>query len=168
VVDRVRAEQLGDATPCVDWTVREVIDHVVTGNLLFAAMATGRPQPDRAADHVGDDPSGALAASLGALEKAFTREGFLGETHPNPFGEGPGALLVDMRRTELTVHSWDIARASGQSTDFDDALVAAVRASVEAAPMLADRSGTPFDEIKPAPPGATAADRLAAYLGRDV
>jgi uncharacterized protein (TIGR03086 family) len=73
-----------------------------------------------------------------------------------------------MRRNELTVHAWDLARATGQSTDFDREVIAACLASYAASPALKDRASAPFDVEQPAPPGATDADRLAAFLGRTV
>jgi uncharacterized protein (TIGR03086 family) len=168
VVAAVRAEQLGDPTPCSDWRVRDVINHLVTGNLLFAAIVADAPRPDRSADHLGDDPLAAFRDSVSQLSGTFAKHDVLSGTFATPVGEGPGALLVQMRLSELVVHGWDIAKATGQSTDFDPDLVAAARAGYEHAPVLPRGEGKPFRDEKAAPAGATDADRLAAFLGREV
>jgi Mycothiol maleylpyruvate isomerase N-terminal domain len=43
IVERVHPDQLGDATPCTEWNVRMLINHVVIGNLFFVHLATGSP-----------------------------------------------------------------------------------------------------------------------------
>ena len=168
VVAAVRADQLGDPTPCTGWTVRDVINHLTTGNLLFAAIVSDGPQPDRSADHLGDDHLAAFRSSVSRLAEAFVKHDVLSGRYPTPMGEGPGALLVSMRFNELMVHGWDIAKATGQSTDLDPALAEEALASFERAPFLPRGEGKPFGEAKPVPDGATAADRLAAYLGREI
>ncbi len=168
VVAAVRPDQLADPTPCADWRVRDVINHLVTGNLLFAATVAGTERPDRSRDHLGDDPLGAFRASVSQLSEAFAKHDVLSGTYATPVGEGPGAQLVQMRLAELIVHGWDIAKATGQSTDFDPALVAVARRGYEHAPVLPRGEGKPFREAKPEPAGATDADRLAAFLGRQL
>ena len=168
VVDRVRPDQLGAATPCAEWNVRMVINHVVSGNLFFVHLATGAAPPERGVDHLGNDPQVVFGDSVRAVSATFEADGFLDRIVAAPFGEVPGGQLVAMRRNELTVHAWDVARATGQSTDFDPEVIAACLASYTASPQLQNRAGAPFDAEQPAPPGATDADRLAAFLGRRV
>jgi uncharacterized protein (TIGR03086 family) len=168
VVAAVHEDQLEDPTPCTDWRVRDVINHLVTGNLLFAAIVADAPRPDRGADHLGDDPLAAFRDSVTRLSEAFAKHDVLAGTYATPIGEGPGALLVQMRLSELVVHGWDIAKATGQSTDFDPDAVAAARSGYEHAPVLPRGEGKPFREEKAAPAWATDADRLAAFLGREV
>jgi uncharacterized protein (TIGR03086 family) len=168
IVERVGHDQLGDPTPCTEWSLRELINHVVTGNLFFIHLATGSPPPARGVDHLGDDPAAAFRDSVCAVSAAFEADGFLERVVHAPFGEVSGRMLVDMRRNELTVHGWDIAKASGQSTDLDREVVAACQASYVASPHLKIRDKAPFAVEQPAPPGATDADRLAAFLGRTV
>jgi uncharacterized protein (TIGR03086 family) len=168
IVERVRPDQFDDPTPCTEWSVREVINHVVTGNLFFVHLATGSPPPGGGVDHLSDDPATAFRDSVRAVSAAFEADGFLDRVVPAPFGDTSGGTLVDMRRNELTVHAWDIAKATGQSTDLDPEVVAACTASYTASLRQKNRNATPFGEVQPAPPGATDADRLAAFLGRTV
>jgi uncharacterized protein (TIGR03086 family) len=169
-VSAVRPDQFDDPTPCTEWTVRQLLNHIVTGNLIFVSLATGSPPPDRSVDHLGDDHVAALRASLDGLRQTFTEPGFADREVPTPFGPGTGAVLVEMRCNEFTVHSWDVARATGQSTALDPELAEHALASLQRSSILARARGEggPFGVEQPAPDDANAADRLAAFLGRRV
>jgi hypothetical protein len=65
---------------------------------------------------------------------AFEADGFLDRVLTAPFGQASGRRLVDMRRNELTVHAWDLAKATGQSTDFDEEVIAACAARTRRRP----------------------------------
>jgi uncharacterized protein (TIGR03086 family) len=167
IIARTGPEQLGGPTPCTDWDVRAVINHMAGGNLRFAAMVTGEPAPDRGVDVLGDGPLVAFRDSFGKLAAAFDREGLLDSIFPTPFGTGPGRLLVTMRVSELTIHSWDLATATGQPRDLDPDLVAFAYEAFRASAL--PRGGdSPFGPERPAPEDASAADQLAAYVGRTV
>jgi uncharacterized protein (TIGR03086 family) len=167
VISAVKPDQHGDPTPCTDWSVRQLINHLVVGNLTFTSMVTDGPGPDRSQDQLGDDPLGAFRGTVRELRAAFSADGVMDRTYPTPFGQSPGIILVTMRAMEMSVHSWDIAKATGQSTDLDPELADwGLRALRNALPTV--RDGSPFGTEQPAPPDATAADRLAAYAGRAV
>lgn len=168
VVERVHPDQFGGATPCTEWNVRTLINHVVAGNLFFVHLAIGSTPPDRGVDYLGNDPLTVFRDSVHAMSAVCEADGFLDRVLAAPFGEVPGSRLVSMRCNELTVHGWDLAKATGQSTDLDRELSAVCLASFRAWPWLPNRAGAPFDAEQPAPPGATPADHLAAFLGRKV
>jgi uncharacterized protein (TIGR03086 family) len=167
LVEAVRPDQLPDPTPCPQWTVGDLVNHMVTGNLLIAAIVAGEPHPDRAADHLGDDYVSAFRDSVTRLSETFAKHDVLSGTYPSPYGEGPGSLLVHMRINEMVVHGWDLAKATGQSTALDPELADASLASFRAA-RLPRGEGKPFGAERTVPPDAHPADRLAAYLGREV
>jgi uncharacterized protein (TIGR03086 family) len=163
----VKPDQFTDPTPCTEWNVRQVINHIVGGNLFFLTFLEGGPPVDRLADHLGDDPSAAFRETVQRLREAFLREESADRVVPTPFGEAPIRMLIEMRTTELLVHGWDVAKATGQSTDLDPELA---EAKIESFRKMrtARRGRGVFDDEKPVPPGATAADRLAAAAGRVV
>jgi uncharacterized protein (TIGR03086 family) len=167
VIAGVKADQLDDPTPCTEWSVRQLINHLVTGTLAFVSIVTGAPAPDRGADHLGDAPLDAYRGAVRELRAALSAEGAMDRTYPTPLGQGPGAMLLTMRTIETTVHSWDLAKATGQSTDLDAELARWALGSLRGA-LPADRAGGPFAAEQPAPPAATAADQLAAFAGRTV
>jgi uncharacterized protein (TIGR03086 family) len=167
VISRISPDRLADPTACTEWDVRALINHMVNGNLRFVALVTGQPGPEPGEDGLGDDPLAAFQDSHGQLSAAFDREGVLEQTFPTPFGEGPGAQLVTMRTCELTMHTWDLAAATGQPRDLDPGLVAFTDKAFRARPI--PRGGqSPFGPEQPAPEGASAPDQLAAYFGRTV
>jgi uncharacterized protein (TIGR03086 family) len=170
IVAAIDTDQWGAPTPCTGLDVRTLVNHLVTGNLLFAALVTGAAPPDRDADHLGDDPVGAFRRAAAALREAFARPGVLERTYTAPFGTGPGIALVRTRIIEQLGHGWDLARATGQPADFPAGV--AERALAAAREQLATRPAggawTPFAPEVPVPDGAPAIDRLAGFLGRAV
>lgn len=162
-------EQYGLPTPCPEWDVRAVVNHVVTSNLFFVSIVRGDRPPDRSADHLGDDPAAAFDGSIAGLRELFTTPGTLERTYPSPLGEQPGSFLVHLRITEMLTHSWDVAKATGQPTDLEPDIAARVlltwRERMGSGPRP---DGIPFGPAQPAPPGTSPADRLAAFLGRQL
>ncbi|MER6845335.1 TIGR03086 family metal-binding protein [Streptomyces platensis] len=167
LVAAVRPEDLALPTPCAGWTVRQLLDHMVWENLMATSIAEDTPRADHTADHLGDDHHAAFADSVSAARTAFTGSGMLHRTY-GPY-EAPGAMIVQQVVVELLAHGWDLARATGAPTALapesaEETLAAAYRI-YGAAPRT---EGSSFAPERPAPPGAGAADRLAAFLGRDV
>jgi uncharacterized protein (TIGR03086 family) len=169
VVGKVRADQLGLPSPCTDWDVRGVLNHLVMGNLMAHASLRGQQPPrDRSADYLGDDPRAAFGESVTACRAAFAELGVLERVVPTPLGEQQASFYVHMRINELLAHGWDIAAATGQSTDLAPELAEEALAMWQARLGDKPRDGMPFGPARPAPADATAADRLAAFLGRAV
>jgi uncharacterized protein (TIGR03086 family) len=171
VLVNIKPSQFEDSTPCKSWNVRALINHVV-GAPRFAAsaIATGEgtvaEQDFTAGDllsHYDETANGALEAfgSAGALEKTVTL----------PFAEVPGAFLMMMVSTDQFTHGWDLARATGQSTNLDPDLAAQLLAQVQQSltdDFRGDDGVAPFGPRLEAPAGACPADQLAAFLGRSV
>ena len=130
-------------------------------------MVAGEPGPERAEDGPGGDALAGFLDAFSGLCMAFDREGFLEQVFPTPLGEGPGELLVAMRITELTIHAWDIAAATGQPRDLDPELVSFTDGFLRSKPIPRGVNG-PFAPEQPAPASAGHADRLAAFAGRPV
>jgi uncharacterized protein (TIGR03086 family) len=141
------------------------VGHLVTGNLAFAALATGSEPPAADADQLGPDPLGAFRAAGRQLAAALRTPGVAERTYPLPIGTVPGTALAGIRITELLGHGWDLARATGQPPGFPDDL--AERGLAGARGQLRSRPAG-FAPPTPAPDTAPAIDRLAAFLGRAV
>ena len=72
LISNIRADQWSAPTPCTDWTVRQVVNHLTGMNRVFAALLAGQPPPPRpSADHIEADPAGAYRDSAAALQAAF-------------------------------------------------------------------------------------------------
>jgi len=169
IVGGIKAVQWADPTPCTGLDVRTLVNHLVTGNLLFAALANEAPPPDRSLDHLGDDPLAAFRRAGAALHEAFAQPGVLVRSYAAPFGTGSGLALVRTRIIENLGHGWDLARATGQPAcfpgDVAERALAAARRSLATRP---EGASAPFAPEVPVPADAPAIDRLAGFLGRAV
>ncbi|GGM21192.1 TIGR03086 family metal-binding protein [Dactylosporangium sucinum] len=163
IVAAVTRAQFADPTPCAGWTVRELLNHLVYENLMWTSLAEGSPRSDFAADHLGDDHVAAFREAATRALIAFRRPGMLTQE----YGPARGWRIVEQVTIELLVHGWDLAAATGQDTDLAPDVATALLGPVQE--MHRDLPRTPggsFGPVQPVPAGATAADRLAAFLGR--
>ncbi|HEX2805024.1 MAG TPA: TIGR03086 family metal-binding protein [Kineosporiaceae bacterium] len=171
-------EQWTAPTPCTEWSVRDLVDHLVAGNLLFAGILSGRVTMADAGrlrgvdqlngDQLGDRPVAAYRAAADAVVSAAGRPGVQGQTFTLPVGTVPGVVALHLRLTEVLVHGWDLARATGQVVAFPDDVVVQELEFTRGALSLVPAGATPFAPPRPVRDEAPAIDRLAACLGRDV
>ncbi len=164
LVAGVRAEEWDEPTGCPDWTVRELVDHLVGGTRHVAAVLAGEAPP---AEDPGADPLTSYRRAGEALLAAVSEPGVFEKVVTVPAGTLPVPVALHLRLTELLVHGWDLARATGQPTtglpaDLAEQELAFSRVQLERLPP--DRS--PFAPPQPIDDAAPAIDRLAALLGR--
>jgi uncharacterized protein (TIGR03086 family) len=165
----ITPEQWSGPTPCTDWDVRTLVTHLSNGNHLFAsALQDGASSPVRepAGLTEDDDVVADYRDSAEAVLAAFRDPGALGRMVEVPFGTVPGAVALHLRLTEVLVHGWDLARATGQVTDFPEDLAEQELAFTREALAAMPPGRSPFAPPTPAPDTAPALDRLAACLGR--
>jgi uncharacterized protein (TIGR03086 family) len=169
VLAGVTPEQMGLPTPSDEWDVRALINHVVLGNTWAAENLRTGEAPRPSGDQIGDrGPMEAYAASADALLTAFAEPGALGRTVKMPFGEMPGAGLAMFRFSDLLTHAWDLAKATGQNTDLAPELCEVALAMSRQYLDGRDRTHMPFKDEVSVPADAPAADRFAAYLGKQI
>ena len=168
VLANVGADQWSTQTPCTDWDVRGVANHMTGGALMVAAAVAGTDFA-HVDDYVGSDPVGAFKAAADSAVAALRADaGVLGRTVKMPFGEMPGAAVAGIFANDEFAHAWDVARATGQSTDLNPILAEGCLAAAKSMITADFRKPGFFDAETIAPDGASAADRLAAFLGRAV
>ncbi len=147
----VRPEDVGRATPCAEWTVADLSDHIVNSVAGMATMARGGT-PDWAATTHHDDPPSALRQEGRHLVEALDAEG-------SSFPEG-------MAAAELAVHAYDLATALGRPTADLDPEVAEAGHAFMTSSMSDDMRGDAFGPEQSAPDDADAYLRIAAFAGR--
>ncbi len=169
VLAGVKTEQLDDPTPCSSWKVRELINHIVGGQRFFGHGVRGE-EPSGEIDDASGDYVAAFDEVAAGTVAAFGADGALEKMYTLPFGEMPGSAFLGLATTDTFVHGWDLAKATGQSTDLAPALAAALLEQAKASIPDAFRGpeGAPFGPQAEAPANASDADRLAAFLGREV
>ena len=118
-------------TPCSDWDVRDLVNHVVVENLWIPPLVAGKridevtDIPD--GDVLGDEPRLAWDQSAAEALAAAVRTPLDATTHLS-FGDVPAAEYLWQLTVDALVHAWDLARATGQDETFDADLVAACAA----------------------------------------
>ncbi len=168
VVAAVQPDQLDAPSPCSEWDVRDLGNHM-TGFLAYSAAAARKQTP---LDDTGDRPDltggdwGSTYRRMAAeTAAAWAEAGSLeGDTH---FGSGPlpARNAASITLMELVVHGWDLAAATGQSVEYDEDIVKATNQIVEGA-----AGQGPSDFFAPAVEigeGAGVMDRTLATSGRD-
>jgi len=168
-VARVRPDQWDASTPCSDWDVRALLNHIVAGNWWASELAAGatiEAVGDRFdGDVLGDDATDAYRRSAAAAAAAFEAPGALEAPCAVSYGPVPGAVYAGHRFIDVLVHGWDLAVATGQDATIDPVLASACWDVVEPQAELLRGSGMFADG-----PTVRAADddayRLLAALGR--
>ncbi|MBJ7357975.1 maleylpyruvate isomerase family mycothiol-dependent enzyme [Nocardioides sp.] len=148
----VSPDDLQRPTPCSEWTVADLSDHIVNSTAGMATMAHGgAPDWANAAHH--DDPATVLEAEGRALVDALA---------------GSDSFPTGMAAAELAVHAYDLATALGRDTAGLDPEVAETGLEFMSASMKPEMRGDAFGPEQPAPEGADVYRRLAAFAGRTV
>jgi uncharacterized protein (TIGR03086 family) len=131
-VRAVGDDQWKDPTPCTEWSVRDLVNHVTSENLWTVPLVEGstiEEVGDRFdGDVLGDDPvASALTASSGAAAAMGAALSRGGTVHLS-FGETPTDEYAMQMAADNLVHGWDLAAAIGADRRLDDGLVQAVAA----------------------------------------
>ena len=128
----VTADQFDRPTPCPPWTVADLLRHLVSQNLRFAAAARG-DDPDAACPwdggDLGDHPLAAYQRSADEVTEAFAAPDLDQRRIVLPELSGPVPALVGVgfHLTDYTVHAWDVARSLGVPLDAPAELTAVAR-----------------------------------------
>jgi len=170
LIEGVRDDQWGQPTPCAEWAVRDLGNHLIAGNHLFArALLGGLPSASPTASEPRPDQwAAAYRESADALLAAFGSPGVMDRVVTVPFGAIPGVAALHLRLVEALVHGWDLARATGQSPRCDEELAEQALGFTRAKLAEVPPERSPFGPQQPVVEDAPALDRLAACLGRDV
>ncbi len=123
VVSGIPADRWRAATPCSDWDVRGLVNHLVSGNLWAAELGAGgtieRVGGRLDGDRLGSDPAAAYAASAKAASDVFHRPGALDAPCAVSYGPVPGSVYAGHRFIDVLIHGWDLAIATGQDSRLD-------------------------------------------------
>jgi uncharacterized protein (TIGR03086 family) len=124
-VDPLPPESWRWATPCADWDVRALVNHVVGENRWVPPLLGGATVADVGSaldgDLLGDDPVAAWHESVGPALEAIGATPLDSTVHLS-FGDFPAEEYLWQLTADALVHAWDLARATGQ----DEALPAEV------------------------------------------
>jgi uncharacterized protein (TIGR03086 family) len=162
VVAGVRPDQYDDKTPCTEWTVRDLLEHMIGVVEGLGAAASGRvPEPFA----LGADPAAQFHAAATSAMVGWRTPGVLDRIVDAGPGPMPGRALASINLLDTATHTWDLATATGQPSALPDDLAAA---ALEASRTIITAEVRPgrFGAEVPAPAGATPTEALVAFLGR--
>lgn len=165
----VRPDQWDQPTPCADWDVRALLNHVV-GELLWMPLLLAGQTIAEVGDRFDGDVMGAgpkevASTAAAAALRAAAEPGVLERTVHLSFGDVPGVEYLNQVTSDVVIHTWDLARAVGGDEHLDEELVGEVAGFL--LPQVDGwRAAGAFGPAIDVPPGADAQSRLLAHTGR--
>jgi uncharacterized protein (TIGR03086 family) len=169
IVAGISADQWTGSTPCPEYDVRTLTNHVVGGNFWVAELAPGGTIDEVGSrldgDLLGDDAAAAYDRSAAAAASAFNADGVMDKPVAVSYGPVPNSVYAGHRIVDVLIHGWDLAKATGQDTALDTELVQAAWDIVTPQAELLKSSGA-FGEPVAVPDDADLQTRLLAVLGR--
>jgi uncharacterized protein (TIGR03086 family) len=169
-VGQVGPDQWRARTPCADWDVRTLVNHVVSEDRwtvpLFAGATIAEVGDRFAGDLLSGDPAGAAREAAAQAELAVAEPNALDRTVHLSAGETPAREYVHQLLAEHLVHGWDLTVAIGAEPRLD---AEAVRECARwfAGRVGSYRAGGMVEAGVDVPAEASEQDRLIAAFGRD-
>lgn len=173
VVKSIPADQMDAPTPCTEWDVRALVNHVI--GTLWLAEGLFSDQPPRypmapgglpPVDVAGTDPAAAYAEASAAALAAAGAGDALTRVHYTPLGEMPGPSVAGFTTLDVLVHGWDLAQATGQPADLDGRLAGHVLGFAEQALATTESRAGRIGAALVVPADAPVTARLIGFLGR--
>lgn len=168
LVDQVRPNQLDNPTPCANFTVSLVLEHMIGGATAFAPAFRGETAPTAAAETVDGTAQERWRQAMAELSGAVHTAGAQDRTIASPFGEVPGSMFARYVAFDGLVHGWDLATATGQPYLPPQDLVAEVDAFARELLKPEMRDGDTFAAETKTPADASPLERLVAFSGRQL
>ena len=127
LLELVTAKQWGSPTPCAEWSIRDLVNHIVRGNLNYSLLGRGGSAIDflanRDTEALGADPMRSFTNSWQECAEVFDQPGTLERLVNYPMGRVPGRQALAIRTVDNLVHTWDLARALGEDEVLNAELV---------------------------------------------
>jgi uncharacterized protein (TIGR03086 family) len=161
-VQSAGTDSWANAAPCEGWTARDVVTHVGNNLLRVGAGLQGQPPREITADE------DIVAAWEEAKSTFFTgiSTGDLSTALPGPFGPMPADQMIGrFVSTDVLVHTWDLARATGGDESLPEEIVAAAYSGLKPMDAMIRQPGV-FGPKVEAPEGASVQTEFLCFLGR--
>ena len=149
--------------PVAGWTARDVVGHLVEWFPPF--LAAGGVEL-AAGPAVADDPVAAWQHQADAVQSVLEQRGEEDFTHPRAGTHRLADAVDRFYSADVYMHSWDLARASGQEPGLDEGYAAMMLEGMRPMEEMLRASGQ-YGPAVPVPDDASAVDRLMGFIGRD-
>jgi len=164
-VKGVAPDDLSKPTPCAEFDVRALLNHLVGGlGMLRVAAEGGKASPPQG-DHLGPDAGAVYDERRAALVTALRGNGVLDRNWEMPFGSLPGSTMAAIAFMEHLTHAWDVAKATGQDTTLPAELVKECAETVAPMDQMLRMPGVCGPAVTVAD-DASAQDKFIAFMGR--
>jgi len=166
-VDRIQTMQMNDPTPCSEFTVHDVLNHMMTLGGTFAHWFRGEEAPEPKAPGVyGWVPAAEFREVMDDLLASIKSPGAMDRMLSTPMGEMQGATFAGLVAFDGLIHGWDLASSTGQSFDVPPEVISSVDLFARGALRPEMRDGSTFKAATTAPDDASALEQLVAFSGR--
>jgi uncharacterized protein (TIGR03086 family) len=168
IISAVSRDRYDEPTPCTDWSVGQLINHMIGGLTMFRDVGIdGQADPALfSRDLIGEDATASFDAAGAAALEAWGADGKMAGTASLPFGEFPAAFALQLPAMDMVVHGWDLAKATGQEVNWDRDLIAETLAFCEATFTTPEFRGNDFAPAVELDGDPDDLSRLVAFLGR--
>ncbi|MFD4628833.1 TIGR03086 family metal-binding protein [Streptomyces sp. NPDC058284] len=171
-VHAIRADQWDAPTPCTDWTVRDLVNHLTVEQLWVPALVRDGATTESVGDAfdgdmLGPDPVASWDTASAAARAAFLEPGALERTVHLSFGPTDATFYCGQMTTDLVVHAWDLSRAIGADEKLPEDVVAFALREVSPYADELQKSGLFAPAVEP-PADADEQTKLLSLLGRQV
>ena len=164
----VRDDQWTEQTPCSDWNVRGLVNHMVYEYLWIPELLGGATIAEVGTrfdgDVLGAEPLRAWTAASRAAGEAIAATP-LDKMINVSWGQIPADEYIGQFLTDVAVHGWDLAKGIGYDDTIDPTVVAELLPGVEGNAAALTGSGM-FGSPVDVPAAADPQTRLLAHLGR--
>jgi uncharacterized protein (TIGR03086 family) len=166
LVANLEDADMGLATPCAGWDLRAVLNHLAGMVSMFTLVNRGHPAGEDAGDITAEGPSVVLAQLVRDNLGSWRAPGAFEGQRTYPFGSFPAEAAALVNLEEVSVHNWDLARASGQDASIEDEVAMMVYEFCRSIPLDAYRATGAFGPEVIVAKEAPLTDRLVGLLGR--
>ena len=172
IIRNIKADQLSAPTPCAEYDVRKLVNHLLFWGPSLEGAARKEPVPPPAeaeadVELTTGDWAAALVAQVDRIVSAWSEPGaWESMTHMGSPAEVPAVLIGGMVVGELVVHGWDLARATGQRLGLDEDLLGYLHEEVAKSAAQGREMGIYGPEVA-VPFLSSTLDRVLGLTGRN-
>jgi uncharacterized protein (TIGR03086 family) len=168
VIGSVTQDQLDLPTPCSDFDVRSLANHLLSAPPTVASLGRGDEYGAVAeVDVPFDQWREHWAKSAAEARAAWSDDALLEKVIALPWAQIPGGAVLAQFTGEIVVHTWDLATATGQWGEWQPEVLDLAFESYKVGLPAEGREQFPvFKEIVPVPDDAPLIDQIVAYTGR--
>lgn len=172
VVAEIASGDMEVVSNCPPWTVRRLASHALKNQLFWAGLVTGHqlmPQDEAMAAVPYEGDLAPIAGEVAAqVVELWHTDGVMTASHVTPFGELPGAVVINFALIDAAAHAWDVSASLGRPIEFPAEWIPGMTGVVE---LTCTQHTVEIGLVKPPttpPPGATDTQRLMAAAGRTI